>query len=302
MRAEAEARASRLPCWRGTVEIEPLFGGISNVSFIVRDRGERFVVRLGEDVPVHGVVRERELALSRAAHAAGISPELVYAEPGLFVVRFIAGCTLAAEDVRDPCMLARIVQLVRTCHHEVPRYLNGASPGFCVFHAIRGYGRTLARAEKRSYPHLSAWLDAACRLEAAVPDLRAVLAHNDLLAANIIDDGRRLWLVDWEYGGFNNPLFDLANLGSNNELTPDQEAFLLEAYFAAPPAGDLARGHGAMRCASLLREAMWSLASELHFTLDFDYAAYADLNLQRFARAYDGFLAGGHTVQLTILK
>jgi thiamine kinase-like enzyme len=297
MRAEAEARASRLPCWRGTVEVEPLFGGISNVSFIVRDQGESFVVRLGEDVPVHGVVRERELALSRAAHAAGISPELIYAEPGLFVVRFVAGRTLTAKDVRDPRMLARIVALMRTCHREVPRHLNGASPGFCVFHAIRDYGRTLARAGGRSYPHLSSWLDAARRLEAAVPGIGSVLAHNDLLATNIIDDGRRLWLVDWEYGGFNSPLFDLANLASNNELTPDQEQWLLEAYFDAPATGDLARGYSAMRCASLLREAMWSLVSELHFTLDFDYAAYADLNLERFARAYDGFLAPGGAIQ-----
>jgi thiamine kinase-like enzyme len=292
MPEDAQARVSRLPCWRGRVELEPLFGGISNQSFIASDRGERFVVRLGEDVPVHGVVRERELALSRAAHAAGISPEPIYAEPGLFVVRFIEGRTLTAKDVRDPRMLARIVRLVRACHHEVQRHLDGASPAFCVFQAIRAYGRTLAEANPRSYPQLPEWLAAADRLEAAIPEVDAVLAHNDLLAANLIDDGDRLWLVDWEYGGFNSPLFDLANLASNNELTPAQEAFLLEAYFEARPSGDLARGYGAMVCASLLREAMWSLVSELHFTLDFDYAAYARLNLERFARAYDGFQDG----------
>jgi thiamine kinase-like enzyme len=293
MPEDAQARVSRLPCWRGRVELEPLFGGISNQSFIASDRGERFVVRLGEDVPVHGVVRARELALSRAAHAAGISPELIYAEPGLFVVRFIEGRTLTAADVRAPRMLARIVRLVRACHHEVQRHLDGASPAFCVFQAIRAYGRTLAEANPRSYPQLPEWLAAARRLEAAIPEVDAVLAHNDLLAANLIDGGDRLWLLDWEYGGFNSPLFDLANLASNNALAPAQEASLLEAYFEAPASGDLFRGYGAMVCASLLREAMWSLVSELHFTLDFDYAAYARLNLERFARAYDGF-QGGH--------
>jgi thiamine kinase-like enzyme len=295
MRDEAEARVSRLPCWQGSVSLEPLLGGISNQSFVACNRGERFVVRLGEDVPVHGVVRERELALSRAAQAAGISPELVYAEPGVFVLRHIEGRTLTAKDVRNPRMLERVLTLVQACHHEVPEHLNGASPGFCVFDAIRAYGRTLAEARMRPYPQLPDWLAAARQLEAAAPDVGVVLAHNDLLAANIIDDGRRLWLIDWEYGGFNSPLFDLANLASNNELPPDQAVWLLEAYFEAPASDALRRGYGAMVCASLLREAMWSLVSELHFTLDFDYAAYADLNLERFTFAYDAFQAGhGH--------
>lgn len=290
MREEAEAKAARLPCWRGRVELEPLLGGISNLSFIARDRGEKFVVRFGEDVPVHGVVRERELAVSRAAHAAGISPEIVYAAQGVFVARFIEGRTLQASDVRDPDMLARVVALLRRSHRDVPGFLDGASPRFCVFGAIRDYARTLAACGGRAYPALPRWLEAADRLEAAAKGAAPVLAHNDLLAANIIDDGDRLWLVDWEYGGFNSPLFDLANLASNNELAPEQETWLLERYFGAPATGGLARGYGAMTCASLLREAMWSLVSELHFTLDFDYAAYADLYLERFERAYDGFL------------
>ena len=62
-----------------------------------------------------------------------------------------------------------------------------------------------------------------------------MFGHNDLLAANLIDDGERLWLVDWEYGGFNSPLFDLGGLASNNELPPELEEWLLEPYFDAPP-------------------------------------------------------------------
>ena len=58
-----------------------------------------------------------------------------------------------------------------------------------------------------------------------------VFGHNDLLAANFIDDGKRLWLIDWDYAGFNSPLFDLGGLASNNELAPTDEEWLLEAYF-----------------------------------------------------------------------
>ena len=67
---------------------EPLGGGITNVNFTVDDAGERYVVRIGEDIPVHGVYRVNELASARAAHAAGISPEIVHAEPGALVMRY----------------------------------------------------------------------------------------------------------------------------------------------------------------------------------------------------------------------
>jgi thiamine kinase-like enzyme len=119
-----------------------------------------------------------------------------------------------------------------------------------------------------------------------VGPVEIVFGHNDLLAGNLIDDGSRLWLVDWEYGGFNSPLFDLGGLASNNELSPALEDRLLELYFAAPATDDLRRRYQAMKCASLLREAMWSMVSEIHLSIEFDYEAYTAENLDRFERAY----------------
>ena len=134
-------------------------------------------------------------------------------------------------------------------------------------------------------------LTRAEKMEQAVGPIDVVFGHNDLLAANFIEDGNRLWLVDWDYAGFNSPLFDLANLASNNEYTPDMEAALLEAYFGAPPEERLLRAFAAMKCASTLRETMWSMVSEIHSTLDFDYVAYTDENMARFERAYAQFAA-----------
>ena len=133
---------------------------------------------------------------------------------------------------------------------------------------------------------LPRYLAAAERLERMVGPVEIVFGHNDLLAANLIDDGARLWLVDWEYGGFNSPLFDLGGLASNNELPPALEERLLELYFEAPVSDDLRRRYHAMKCASLLREAMWSMVSEIHLSIEFDYEAYTAENLDRFERAY----------------
>ena len=139
----------------------------------------------------------------------------------------------------------------------------------------------------RSLPDL---LDRAARLEAAVGPIDVVFGHNDLLAANFIDDGRRLWLVDWEYAGFNSPLFDLGGLASNSELSPVQGEQVLSLYFGKPVDDRLRRRASAMTAASLLRETMWSMVSEIHSTVDFDYTAYTAENLRRFESAYATYL------------
>jgi thiamine kinase-like enzyme len=289
MTTAAARKAAGLACWQGKVEPQALGGGISNHNFLVLDGGAKFMVRIGEDILVHNVLRRFELAASRAAHAAGISPAMVYAEPGAMVFSYIEGRTLTPADVRAAAMLERILPLVRKCHRELPRHFRGPAPMFWVFQAVRDYAARLREDKSRMVPELPDLLAAAEKLEKAALPIELVFGHNDLLAANLIDDGTRLWLVDWEYGGFNSPLFDLGGLASNNELSAEQEDWLLEAYFEEPVSDDLRRRYAAMKCASLLREAMWSMVSELHLKIEFDYEAYTALNLARFERAYAAF-------------
>lgn len=284
--ADPIARAAGLACWSGPVAPEPLTGGITNKNYLVRDRRERFVVRIGDDIPVHQVMRFNELAASRAAATVGLSPQVVHSEPGALVFRFIEGKTLAAEDVRPRPMLARILPLIRRCHREMPQHLRGPALIFWVFHIVRDYAATLHEGKSRWIPELPRLLRAAAGLEAAIGPIDVVYGHNDLLPANFIDDGTRLWLIDWDYAGFNSPLFDLGNLCSNNEVAPEDEAWLLEAYFERPLNDGLRRRYQTMKCASLLREAMWGMVSEIHSTLDFDYRAYASDYLARFERAF----------------
>ena len=288
MTAETDpiARAAALSCWSGRVSPEPLTGGITNKNFVVRDAGERFVVRIGDDIPVHQVMRFNELAASRAAAAAGLSPDVVHTEPGAIVFRFIEGKTLAAEDVRPRAMLTRILPLIRRCHVELPKHLRGPALIFWVFHIARDYAGILARGEEPPCDKLERLLSVAAELEAMVGPIDVVFGHNDLLPANFIDDGKRLWLIDWDYAGFNSPLFDLGGLVSNNELEPADERWLLERYFGKPLTADLRAPLRAMKCASLLRETMWSMVSEIHSTIDFDYAAYTADYLARFERAF----------------
>lgn len=288
---EAMARVRALTCWSGPVEPEIIKGGITNANFRVTDRGRRYFVRIGDDIPIHGVMRFNELAASRAAADCGLSPAVVHAEAGALVFDFIEGKTLAAEDVRAPAMLARILPLIKRCHREMPLHVTGPALIFWVFHVLRDYGHSLEAGKSRHLGALPRLLGIASDLEKAVGPVEIVYGHNDLLPTNFIDDGRRLWLIDWDYAGFNSPLFDLANLCSNNEVAAADERHLLESYFETSASDDLLRRYHAMKCASLLRETMWSMISEIHSTLDFDYQAYTAENLARFERALGDFKA-----------
>ncbi len=273
------ARVEALACWRGPAQALPLSGGITNRNYVVRAAGERFVVRLGDDIAHHMVMRWHERAVSHAAHAAGLSPEIVHAEPGALVMRFVEGETLTAEGVR--ARIPALATLLRRCHDGLARHMRGPVLGFWPFHVVRDYAATLRAGGSAWTERLDDLLALNARLEQALGPTTLVLAHNDLLAGNLIDDGRRLWLIDWDYAGLNTPLFDLANLASNNALAPDDEASLLEAYLGAAPDAATHRAYAAMRVASRLRETLWSMVSELHPAVDFDYAAYTSENLAR---------------------
>jgi thiamine kinase-like enzyme len=270
-RALAE-RIERLSCWQGRVALEPLKGGLTNISFVATDSTGKYVVRCGEDIPAHHVFRDRERAVSRAAFEAGLSPEVVHVEPGITVLRFIAGRTFAEADLR--ANIPGIVALLKTCHHEVGRRLRGPANAFWVFQVIRDYAQRIDADAK--------YLALSDKLEKAQVPLPIVFGHHDLLPGNFMDDGQRLWLIDWEYGGFGTAMFDLANLSSNGSFAVTDDDALLDAYFDSEVTGELRAAFEAMKAASLLREALWAMVSDVHLkTPGVNYQAHAREYLKR---------------------
>ena len=278
--ADIEGRIAALPLWSGPVQLAPLSGGISNQSFTATDRSGKYVVRVTRDFPFHHVFRDREVMSARAAHAAGFAPEVVHAEPGLMISRFVEGKVLDVDDVRAD--IPRIAHFLRRFHETMAPQLSGAAFMFWVFHVNRDYVRQLRETGAASEADLAHWLRINDELEAAQQPLPIVVGHHDLLPANLIDDGSRLWLIDYEYAGLGTAMFDLANLSSNSGFSEAQSDTLLSAYFGLPPSIDLRRSHAAMEAASLLREALWSLVSIPHLDRPgVDYAAYAEVNFAR---------------------
>jgi len=279
-----------LQLWQGPVDIIPLSGGLTNLNFVVTDHPRKYVVRTGGDIPEHNLMRFGDLAASRAAHQAGLSPKVHYAENGLTVIDFIDAKTLTEADVCDPEMLARILPLMQKCHRDIPKHFRGPALIFWVFHAIRDYAKHLQDRNSAYVAKLDEYLAINAKLETAAGPFDIVFCHNDWLAANILDDGSRLWLIDWDYGGFNTPLFDLGGLAANNSFDEKTEKWMLEAYFDQPATAALLHRYHAMKTASQMREVLWSMLSEITSPLDIDYAPYTIEQIARFERAYDMFL------------
>src|SRR5438552_626185 len=262
--------------------LPPLSGGITNRNSLVTITGEdeRYVIRLGgNDTHLLGISREVEHAATVAAAGVGIGPEVTaFIRPeGYLVTRFIVGEPVSLEQVHEPTTLRRVADSIRRIHG------GPAIPG--LFVPLRIVEAYLALATSRGVERPAAWDEAHAvghRIERALLDAPVDLrpCHNDLLNANFVDDGERIRIVDWEYAGMGDPFFDLGNFSVNHDLTPDEDAILLEAYEGEVRAPRLAR-LALMRIVSDFREAMWGVLQQGISSLDVDFVEYADEHFER---------------------
>ncbi len=268
--------------WPGRdARVEVLGGGITNHNLKVELDGEVYVLRVvGKDTNLLGIDRSVELAATEAAAAVGVGPEVVsFVEPeGWLVTRFIEGETPSVERMREPDLLTRVARALRAFHN------GSAIPGrFDSFRIVEAY-RDTALARGGTVPEAYEWAHGiAQRIEVLRGDVEHKPCHNDLLNANFLDDGARLRIVDWEYAGMGDVLFDLANFSINHELDAAGSATLLQAYFGKVRSEDT----GAlelMRFMSDFREAMWGVVQTAVSELDFDFVAYATEHFERLER------------------
>jgi thiamine kinase-like enzyme len=276
-------RLKALDFWQGPITAEPIPGGITNYNYRVRTSGRTYVARLCVEKPLLGIDRRNEVVCQRAAHACGVAPEVVHHEDGVLVSAHLDARTLTAESVRDPAFLPRLAATLRQLHDGWDG-LTGEMLYFSAFQTVRTYARTARELKARLPVDVDELLDDARRLARLVAPFVPVLCHNDLLAANILDDGRRVWLVDWEYAGMGHPLFDLANASANCALPDPLERDFLEAYRGKVDPRDL-RELRVIKTVSLLREALWAVIQTVASDLPFDYFKYADDNFAAYRAA-----------------
>ncbi|MEI7744200.1 MAG: choline kinase family protein [Chloroflexota bacterium] len=289
---ELTAAMQRVPEIAGRrLHLTALSGGITNRNYRVDADGlrERYVIRLGgNDTHLLGISREVEHAATVSAAGVGVGAEVVsFLRPeGILVTRFIEGTPMADLDVHASHTIERVADSVRR-FHDGP-----AIPGlFIPLRVVEAY-RALAMGCGVVVPEAYARAQTVARrieLALILNPLELRPCHNDFLPGNLIDDGTRMRIVDWEYAGMGDPFFDLGNFSINNDLSADEDAAFLAAYDADPsPRPDRLARLVLFRVVSDFREAMWAVLQEGISTLDVDFRAYA-------AEHFDRLLANAAT-------
>jgi len=207
-----------------------LTGGLSNQAWRVEQGGQTWYARLGyEDAERLGVNRRSECALLAVVAAAGFAPDVLVCDPstGLLVTRYIEGRTWQVTDAGEPRNLARVGSLLARLHTTPP------APGIAAVsyaEQARRLASTIPDGDATAAALQRRADQAFERIERRQP--RRALCHHDLHHLNVVDTGARLWLVDWEYGGVGDPLFDLAGFLALHELGAAETDLLLGAYGA----------------------------------------------------------------------
>ena len=277
-----------IPDWTGrTVTAERIAAGLTNTNFKVEVDGTACFVRIpGVSTELLAVDRGNELHNTRAAAAAGVAPQVLHSLPewDVFVLAWLPGQTMSNETLGAAGMPTRIAEVTRRLHAG-PRFRDD-------FDMFRLAERYLALVDERDIAIPAGYrdhLDQTPRIEAAlaVHPLAPVPCHNDLLADNYLDDGERLWLVDWEYSGNNDPTFELGNTAQELGYDDAQIEELCAAYFGATSPALLAR----MRLQMIMSDVGWTLWAAIQArisSIEYDFTAWAEERWARAATALDG--------------
>ncbi|MFI9551781.1 phosphotransferase [Nonomuraea endophytica] len=277
----------RIPLLAGLPRtVEELPGGLTNRNYKVSVPGAAYVVRVpASEGGLLGIDRDAEHANSIAAERAGVgAPVHAYLrELGVLVVGYLPGRTFTEADLRDSANLPRVAEACQRLHTG-PRF----SRDFDMFEIQKGY---LKIVQSRNFRLPAKYRDfepqvGQIREALKVRDEGTVPCNNDLLPGNFIDDGERLWLIDYEYSGNNDACFELGNIWSESDLSLEQLEELVTAYYGRRLRNRIARA----RLLGLMSKYGWTLWAAIqdgaNESIDFDFWSWG---MEKYERAMAEF-------------
>jgi thiamine kinase-like enzyme len=278
----------RIPVLAGLPRsVVELHGGLTNQNLrVTTSRGDYVVRRFRGDADLLGIDRDAEHANTVAAARAGVGAPVVDYVPelGVLVLGFLGGRTYDNATFAELGVPARAAHAIRRLHGG-PRFVGD----FDMFDRQQRYLRTV---RENGYPLVEGYVDLADRFAEVRRALAAraeptVPCNNDLLAGNFVDDGERLWLIDYEYSGNNDACFELGNTSTECDLDRDQVEELVSAYFGRTRRSKLAR----VRLQALVSAYGWSLWGAIQAavsSIDFDFEAWGRERFEKAARGLTG--------------
>ncbi len=286
--ATIEEVVERVPRWAGrSIEIDRIPAGLTNANYRVAIDGVPYFVRIpGPGTELLAIDRANELHNTRAAAEARVGPGVIHhdAASGAIVLDWLTATTMSNASFGATGMPGRIATTLRRLHAG-PRFRDD----FDMFQLAERYLRV---ADERGIRIPDAYRDhlaAIPRIEAAIAahPLPTVPCHNDLLAENYLDDGARLWIVDYEYSGNNDPTFELGNTAQELAFDEPRQVELCAAYFGEATPALLAR----MRLQMIMSDVGWTLWAAIQAAIspiDYDFWGWATDRWTRASAMLDG--------------
>jgi len=279
-----EEAVAKIEDWKGRdISIQSLSGGLTNTNYKVEVDGTPYFVRVpGQSTELLAVNRENEYHNSKAAAQAGVAPNVLYylTDSGVMVLEFLNGKTMSKEMLNAPGMPTRMVQSIKRLHAG-PRFLTD----FNMFRLTEYYLSLCKERQIRIPDGYVERMRAIDQIEKAmsVHLLDTVPCNNDLLAENYLDDGKQLWLIDYEYSGNNDPTFELGNTCQEMQFNEEQIGEVCAAYFGMASADLIAR----MKLNMIMSDVGWGLWAAIQARIsiiDFDFWGWA---IERWSRAVE---------------
>ena len=277
-----------VPELRGDRTVTELVGGLTNTNYKVVTAAGAFVVRISsKDAGLLAIDRENEYLNTVSAAEAGVGAAVVgyVPERSLMVLEFIEGETQSAEDLRRGDKIEMVAHACRRLHGSA-RFRDD----FNMFDIQRRY---LALVQERGFKLPDRYLEfepAVREIERAmaVRDEGTVPCNNDLLPANLIDDGERIWLIDYELSGNNDACFELGNIAAEAQLSADALEELVTAYYGRPRRSKTARAWLLGGLVGMYGWTLWGAIQNGASPIDYDFWSWAT---ERFEGAARGFTA-----------
>ena len=250
--------------------------GLTNVNHLVSIGNDRYVLRIPGEGTGEYIKRVDEEVAARSAAAAGVNAEVIFfdASDGLMVTRFIDGAaTMTAKRFRDLDAVARAGHAFRQLHTTAAPF----ATDFKLFPMVDEYKALLA-SKGATLP--AGYDDVQRRAEVVRAALEATLAalvpsHCDPLCENFLDTGTQMFVIDYEYAGNNDPMWDLGDLSVEGEFGPEQDDALLHAYFGGEPPADQRGRMVAYKALCDLLWTLWGVIQHVNGNPADDFWAYA---------------------------
>ena len=298
---ELEAALARIPPLAGaTGHTTSRLAGLTNVNHLVSVGDDRFVLRVPGDGTGEYINRRDEEVAARSAAVAGVNAEVIFFDPsdGLMLTRFVDGAaTMSAERFRDLDAVARAGRAFRRLHTTADRF----ATDFKLFPMIDDYKSLLAAkgaALPDGYDDVQRQAGAVrAALEAAPVPLAP--CHCDPLCENFLDTGEQMFIIDYEYAGNNDPMWDLGDLSVEGAFAAEQDEALLRAYFGDEPPPDQRGRMTAYKALCDLLWTLWGVIQHVNGNPVEDFWAYAE---GRFERCKGLMSSAGFDAQIAAIQ